>query len=109
MAAVMAMAVAMMPVMVADLLDLGACNVVLIRKRGLCDGVRLGLRAIHQILMRRQHRSSGRGSCRGGDGPSAGSKAERKSQEFTTFHFLFLLVRARMQRGKYLAETMNVV
>ena len=107
MAAVMAMAV--MPVMVADLLDLGACNVILIRKRGLCDGVRLGLRAIHQILMRRQHRSSARCGCSGGDGSSAGGKAERKFQEITTFHFFISPGEARLQRSKHLAETMNVV
>lgn len=44
--------VPMMPVMVADLLQFGTCEIILICNRGLRCGVRLGLRAIHQILMR---------------------------------------------------------
>ncbi|MBS4003193.1 MULTISPECIES: hypothetical protein [unclassified Afipia] len=101
--------VPMMPVMVADLLQFATCEIILICNRGLRGGVRLGLRAIHQILMRGQHRSSARCGCSGGDGSSAGGKAERKFQEITTFHFFISPGEARLQRSKHLAETMNVV
>lgn len=77
-AAVMAVIAAMMAAVMAmapmHLLRFGTREVILIRNRGLGRHVRLGLRAVHQIMMRGQHRSSTRrcgngcdSSCAGGD------------------------------------------
>lgn len=56
-AAMMAAVMAMAPM---HLLKFGTREIVLIRNRGLGRHVRLRLRAVHQIMMRGQHRRSTR-------------------------------------------------
>lgn len=59
-AAVMPVIAAVMAMAPMHLLKFGTREIVLIRNRGLGRHVRLRLRAVHQIMMRGQHRRSTR-------------------------------------------------
>ena len=66
-------------------------KIILIGNCGFRGCIRFRLRAVHQILLRGQHR---RCTCSGrsrGDCTRAGSDAERELQEITTFHQFFSL------------------
>ena len=66
-------------------------DIILIGNRRLGCHILIRLRAVHQIMLRGQHRSRIRGRRSSSNCTCAGSDAERKFQEITTFHQLFSL------------------
>lgn len=88
------MAAPVTPVMTAapmHILGMRIRDIILIGDGGLGRRIRLGLRAIHQILLRGQHRRCARGRRSRGNRTCACGDAKRELEKITTFHQLLSL------------------